>query len=237
MRIIPAIDIIGGKCVRLEKGDYRLSKTYYDNPLDIAMLFEDHGLQYLHLVDLDGARTGRIINYRIIERIASRTSLEIDFGGGLKSNRDLNIAFESGASKVTGGSIAVDKPEIFLEWLRLYGPGKIILGADSRDMTVRTSGWLNNSRINVVDFISAYRDKGISSVICTDIEKDGDLEGPSLSLYQDLTMIKGISLIASGGVRSVDDLHSLKEIGCEAAIIGKAIYENRIKLNELEKLC
>lgn len=242
MRIIPAIDIIGGKCVRLTKGDYNTKKVYNENPLEVAKAFEASGIQYLHLVDLDGAREQHIVNYKVLEQIASKTNLKIDFGGGLKSNQDLNIAFNCGARQITGGSIAVKDRETFEGWLFKYGPQKIILGADSNDGKIAINGWQDNSKEEVVSFIKAYQKKGIQYVICTDISKDGMLEGPSLELYK--TIIKtcsnhntnqSIKLIASGGVSSIDDLEELKGIGCEGVIVGKAIYENRISLKELEQ--
>ena len=252
MRIIPAIDIIEGKCVRLSKGDYDTKKTYNENPLEVAMEFEAHGIQYLHLVDLDGAKSNHIVNYRILEKIASRTDLSIDFGGGLKSDDDLRIAFECGANQVTGGSIAVKKREVFLNWLAQYGSDKIILGADAINEKVAVSGWLEESKEELIPFIESYRKNGIDYVICTDISKDGMLEGPSFDLYKKIISktaktqtsiglsgvedkeIPGIKLIASGGISDFDELPKLARIGCEGAIIGKAIYENRISLKQLE---
>ena len=234
MRIIPAIDIIDGKCVRLTKGDYDTKKIYNENPLEVAKQFEDAGIEYLHVVDLDGAKANRIINYNVLEQIASKTKLKVDFGGGLKRNEDLRIAFESGANQVTGGSIAVKKPEIFKQWINEYGNNKIILGADCKDRKIATNGWLENSKIDVIDFIHNYELKGIKYVICTDISKDGMLLGTSNSLYKEILTKTNINLIASGGVSAIDDLIELNSIGCEGAIIGKAIYENRISLKQLE---
>lgn len=234
MRIIPAIDIIEGKCVRLSKGDYDTKKVYNENPLEVAKAFEDSGIEYLHLVDLDGAKSKQIVNYKILEQIASKTTLKIDFGGGLKSDEDLNIAFNSGASQVTGGSIAVKNPEIFEKWLSIYGNEKIILGADCYNENIAISGWQEESKLKVLPFIKTYRDKGITYVICTDISKDGMLEGPAFELYQSiLKQNPKIKLIASGGISSLKDLEHLKAIGCEGAIVGKAIYEGRISLKEL----
>jgi phosphoribosylformimino-5-aminoimidazole carboxamide ribotide isomerase len=237
MRIIPAIDIIEGKCVRLTKGDYNTKIIYNENPLEVAKELEDNGVQYLHLVDLDGAKSKRIINQKILESIASKTSLKIDFGGGLKSNDDLRIAFESGANQVTGGSIAVQKPKLFKTWIEEYGGEKIILGADCMDRKIATNGWVKSSDIEVLIFIKAYEKEGVKSVICTDISKDGMLMGPSIELYKDLIVNTNINLIASGGVSSIQDLLELKAIGCEAAIVGKAIYEGKVTLKELKKLC
>ncbi|GGG40469.1 1-(5-phosphoribosyl)-5-[(5-phosphoribosylamino) methylideneamino] imidazole-4-carboxamide isomerase [Dokdonia pacifica] len=241
MRIIPAIDIIDGKCVRLSKGDYDTKKIYNENPLEVAKNFEAHGIQYLHLVDLDGAKSKHIVNHKILEQIASKTSLQIDFGGGLKTDQDLHIAFESGASQITGGSIAVKKPEVFIKWLRKYGADKIILGADAHHRKIAISGWLEASDDDVVEFITNYQLEGAQYVICTDISKDGMLEGPSFDLYKEIiTVSEGISsgsnikLIASGGISTFDELPKLAELGCEGTIIGKAIYENRITLKQLE---
>ena len=235
MRIIPAIDIINGKCVRLTQGNYSTEKVYREDPLDAAKEYEDIGIQFLQVVDLDGAKSNRIINYKTLYKIASQTSLKIDFGGGLKSNEDLKIAFENGASQITGGSIAVKNQELFLSWLSTFGSDKIILGADCNHRMIATQGWTESSSFEVVDFIKEYENKGIRYVICTDISKDGTLKGPSTDLYNEILQSSSINLIASGGVSSLDDLHMLKKIGCEGAIIGKAIYEGKIKLNELKQ--
>ncbi len=235
MRIIPAIDIIEGKCVRLSKGDYDTKKIYNENPLEVAKEFEANGIQYLHLVDLDGAKSHHIVNHKVLERIASKTKLKIDFGGGLKSDADLRIAFESGANQVTGGSIAVKKTEIFLGWLHKYGPSKIILGADAMNEKVAVSGWLEESDKDLVPFIQSYQKEGIEYIICTDISKDGMLEGPSFDLYQKiLHNVPNLKLIASGGISTFDELPKLAKMGCEGTIIGKAIYENRISLKQLK---
>ena len=254
MRIIPAIDIIDAKCVRLSKGDYSTKKVYNEDPLEVAKTFEAHGIQYLHLVDLDGAKARRVVNHQILEKIASHTSLQIDFGGGLSSEEDLKIAFDSGAKQVTGGSIAVKTPELFLDWLQRFGPDRIILGADAKDERVAVSGWEEDSGEKLIPFIENYKKKGIRYVICTDISKDGMLEGPSFDLYArildktkitrtSVTMsgvvdeeIPGINLIASGGISASEDLPKLKAMGCEGAILGKAIYENRIDLKDLERI-
>ena len=235
MRIIPAIDIIEGKCVRLSKGDYNTKIIYNENPLEVAKSFEAHGIEYLHLVDLDGAKSNQIVNYKILEQIASQTNLKIDFGGGLKSDVDLKIAFESGASQITGGSIAVKNRLIFEKWIEEYGSNKIILGADANNEKVAVSGWLEESNEDLVPFIKNYQSKGIQYVICTDIAKDGMLEGPSFDLYAKiLAESRGIKLIASGGISTFDELPKLAELGCEGTIIGKAIYEGRISLKQLE---
>lgn len=239
MRIIPAIDIIDGKCVRLSKGDYNTKKIYNENPLEVAKEFEAHGIKYLHLVDLDGARSKHIVNHKVLEEIASNTSLQIDFGGGLKSNEDLRIAFESGAKQITGGSIAVSDPETFISWLEQFGPDKIILGADANNEKVAISGWQEESAEELIPFIQSYNQKGVQYVICTDISKDGMLEGPSFDLYQKILEETGengspLKLIASGGISTFDELPKLAEIGCEGTIIGKAIYEGRISMKQLE---
>lgn len=236
MRIIPAIDIIDGKCVRLSKGDYTTKIIYNENPLEVAKQFESHGIQYLHLVDLDGAKSNRIINYKILEQIASKTSLRIDFGGGLKTNKDLQIAFDSGANQITGGSIAVKNPAIFEQWISKYGAEKIILGADANNKKIAVSGWLEESKEDLIPFIEKYQAKGIQQVICTDIAKDGMLQGPSFELYEEiLRTVPQIKLIASGGIASFDELPQLTELGCEGTIIGKAIYEGKISLKQLEQ--
>ncbi len=237
MRLIPAIDIIEGKCVRLSKGDYSTKKIYNENPLEIAKAYEANGIEYLHLVDLDGAKSKHIVNYKVLENICSKTKLKVDFGGGLKSHEDLRIAFDSGASQITGGSIAVDEPEIFKEWINTYGNDKIILGADCRNRKISTSGWLNTSKIDVVEFINDYEKKGIKYVICTDISKDGMLQGTATRLYQEILSKANINLIASGGVSGIKDLIQLKNIGCEGAIIGKALYEGKITLKQVQELC
>ena len=233
MRIIPAIDIIDGKCVRLSKGDYDTKKIYNENPVEVAKEFEDFGIQYLHLVDLDGAKAKKIINQKVIENIAKNTNLIIDFGGGIRSEEDLQKAFDSGAKKVTLGSIAVINPELCLAWLEKFGAEKLILGADCLDRKIKTSGWLENSETDVVDFIKEYLKKGFREVVCTDISKDGMLQGPSTVLYQEIIENSTIELIASGGISNIEDVQKMKEIGCAGTIIGKAIYEGRISLEDL----
>ena len=235
MRIIPAIDIIEGKCVRLSKGDYNRKTIYNSNVLEVAKNFEENGIQFLHLVDLDGAKQNRIINYKILEKISSETNLIIDFGGGLKSEEDIKIAFKSGAKQVTLGSVAVKNSELFLKSLEKYGSEKIILGADARKEKIAVSGWLEESETNIYDFIKEKTEDGIQYVISTDIDKDGMLEGPSFDLYEKIIGENpNIKLIASGGITSTNDLVQLKSLGCEGAIIGKALYENRITFNDLK---
>ncbi|HDZ05919.1 hypothetical protein LCGC14_0122380 [marine sediment metagenome] len=235
MRIIPAIDIIDGKCVRLSKGDYDTKKIYNENPLEVAKEFEAHGIKHLHLVDLDGAKSKHIVNHKVLEQIASQTGLQIDFGGGLKTDDDLRIAFESGAKQITGGSIAVKDSDTFVRWIEKHGADKIILGADAMDEKVAVSGWQEESKELLIPFIQGYQEKGIKYVICTDISKDGMLEGPSFELYSRiLSQTNELKLIASGGISTFDELPKLAEMGCEGTIIGKAIYENRISLKQLE---
>ncbi|MGK0455615.1 MAG: phosphoribosylformimino-5-aminoimidazole carboxamide ribotide isomerase [Paraglaciecola sp.] len=245
MRIIPAIDIIDGKCVRLTKGDYSTKKIYNENPLEVAKEFEAAGIEYLHVVDLDGAKASQIINYKVLEQIALKTTLKIDFGGGLKSNKDLEIAFNSGANQITGGSIAVKKSEVFKSWIEQYGSQKIILGADFYpDLSggkIATNGWQEESTLELIPFIADYQQKGIQYVICTDISKDGMLEGPSFEMYQNILdschsegSDESLKLIASGGISTFDEIPKLAEMGCEGVIIGKAIYENKISLKQLE---
>ncbi len=234
MRIIPAIDIIDGKCVRLSKGDYNTQKTYNEHPLEVAKAFESHGIEYLHLVDLDGAKSKHIVNHKVLETIATKTSLKIDFGGGLKSDEDLKIAFNSGASQITGGSIAVKEPDTFTSWITAFGADKIILGADVKGEYIATDGWLETSDKSLFDFLAYYEAIGVTSTICTDISKDGMLAGPSFDLYEKIIAQSKIQLIASGGISTFAELPKLADMGCEGTIIGKAIYENRISLKELE---
>lgn len=236
MRIIPAIDIIEGKCVRLSKGDYSTKKIYNEDPLEVAKSMEGTGIRYLHLVDLDGAKAKRVVNWKVLEKIASRTSLAIDFGGGIKSEQDLTIAFESGAQQVTGGSIAVKEPAIFYDWIAAYGANKIILGADALDGKIAVSGWQEPTDRSVNTFIKHYVGKGIEYVISTDISKDGILQGPSFELYElILKENSGVKLIASGGISSMNDIERLQKSGLEGVIIGKAIYEGYIKLTDLQR--
>ena len=235
MRIIPAIDIIEGKCVRLTKGDYSTKKIYNENPIEVAKQFEDNGIEFVHVVDLDGAKEKHIVNYNTLEAIATKTNLSIDFGGGLGSDDDLRIAFESGAQQITGGSIAVNDPERFDLWLNRYGGDRIILGADYKEGKIATHGWMEVSEKDVITFIEEYVEKGVQYTICTDISKDGLLKGPSVDTYKEIIERIHINLIASGGIASMDDVFKVAEIGCEGVIIGKAIYEGKISLAELSR--
>lgn len=236
IEIIPAIDIIEGKCVRLSQGDYTQKTVYNENPLEVAKMFADVGIRRLHLVDLDGAKAQHIVNYKVLEKIAHSTDLIIDFGGGLKSDDDLRIAFECGAAMITGGSIAVKNQELFSEWINRYGGDKIILGADVKDEKIAVSGWLETTDIELMPFISSYMEKGVQKVICTDISKDGMLAGPSTALYEKmLTEKPDMYLIASGGVSSMQDIERLEQAGIPAVITGKAIYEGRIKMSDLSR--
>ena len=235
IEIVPAIDIIDGKCVRLQQGDYSLKKIYSNSPLDVAKMFEDAGIKRLHLVDLDGAKANTIINYTTLETIATKTSLIIDFGGGVKSDENVKKAFSSGARMVTGGSIAVKDADLFTSWITTYGGGKIILGADCKNEQIAISGWETQTNENIYNFVENYISKGIHKVICTDIAKDGMLEGPSFDLYRNiLAKFPTLQLIASGGVSSIDDIKKLDELGLSAVIVGKALYEDKIKLKDLE---
>lgn len=237
MKIIPAIDIIDGKCVRLTKGDYNTKKIYNEDPVEVAKSFQDNGVRFIHIVDLDGAKSKHIVNYRVLENIANKTDLDIDFGGGIKHESDLKIAFESGAKQVTVGSIAATNPELFLTWLNQFGSEKLILGADANERKIATHGWQDSSELDVIDFIKNYQEQGVQSVICTDIQKDGMLQGPSIQLYEEILSETNVELIASGGISSMKDLDQLEEIGCAGAILGKAIYEGYITLEELGKRC
>lgn len=237
MRIIPAIDIIDGKCVRLSKGDYATKKIYSEDPLDMAKKFEDNGIAYLHLVDLDGAAGGGIANGKVLYNIATKTKLKVDFGGGIKTSADIACAFEHGASQVTAGSIAVSNQQLMLEWLSTYGSEKLILGADCKNRKITTMGWKDDSELDVLSFISDYELKGIEYVICTDVAKDGMLQGSSIELYQEILSKSKVKLIASGGVSSVEEIIMLRSVGCEGAIIGKAFYEGKISLTQLAALC
>jgi len=235
MKIIPAIDIIDGKCVRLSKGDFSTQKIYNENPLEVAKKFEANGIKYLHLVDLDGARSKHIVNHKVLESIAVKTKLKIDFGGGLKSDQDVRIAFENGAQQITGGSIAVKQPELFTNWLSIYGSDKIILGADFKDDRIATDGWEETSDLTLLKFLKNYQSKGVKYTICTDINKDGMLLGPGFIMYENILKRMKLKLIASGGISNFEEIPRLASIGCEGAIIGKAIYENRISLKDLER--
>ena len=236
IELIPAIDLIDGQCVRLTQGDYGTKKVYFENPLEVAKALEGCGLRRLHVVDLDGAREGKIINYRTLNLLASRTTLVMDFGGGLKTDKDLEIAFENGAQMITGGSIAVKEPELFYQWLQRFGSERIILGADAKDEKIAVSGWRETTTQELIPFIETFHQRGIQKVICTDIHRDGMLEGPSTELYIKIRKaLPNVYLIASGGVGSIQDLKLLDNKGVAAVIFGKAIYEGRIKLHDLEK--
>ncbi len=237
MQIIPAIDIIDGKCVRLTQGDYSQKTEYNSNPVEVARMFEDAGIKRLHLVDLDGAKQKRIINLSVLDRIASATSLLIDFGGGIQSNEDIALAFDAGASQVTAGSVAVNKPEMVEAWLRHYGPEKIILGADARNEQIAISGWQEATQLSVYDFLGHWTNKGIKYTISTDVAKDGLLQGPSFDLYAKMhAQMPDLQIIASGGVSNLADVIALKASGIYGVIIGKAIYENKISLKDLAEL-
>jgi len=235
MKIIPAIDIIDGKCVRLSKGDYSTKKIYSEDPVETAKEFESFGIRFLHLVDLDGAKSKHIVNQKVLENIARETSLHIDFGGGLKTGDDIETAFNAGAKQITLGSIAVQDPEFCLEMIQKYSNDRIILGADCENRKIKTSGWLEESTLDIIDFLLQYQEKGISQTICTDISKDGMLGGPSTELYKEILGKTSVKLTASGGISCIEDVYSMKEIGCSGTIIGKAIYEERISLPQLQK--
>lgn len=237
MEIIPAIDIIDGKCVRLTQGDYNQKTIYNEDPLEVAQMFQDAGLKRLHLVDLDGAKAGEVKNWKVLEKLASKTSMVIDFGGGIKQETDLAVVFESGAALATIGSLAVKAEATFVSWIKKYGAEKFLLGADVKDEKIAVSGWLETTDVWIYDFIEKYMAHGVQQLFCTDVSKDGKLEGPSLFLYkQILEKFPSLYFIASGGVSSIEDLEFLRETGCSGAIVGKAIYENRISLKELSEL-
>jgi phosphoribosylformimino-5-aminoimidazole carboxamide ribotide isomerase len=236
IEIIPAIDLIDGKCVRLSQGDYNKKTIYNENPLEVAKMFEAAGIRRLHLVDLDGAKAKHIVNHKVLELLSAKTSLIIDFGGGLKSDEDLEIAFNSGAKMITGGSIAVKERDTFLNWLQKYGSEKIILGADAKNGNIAVGGWLQSTELPVVEFISGFHETGITKVISTDISRDGMLTGPSFELYkQILYKLPKVEIIASGGIATMNDILDLAEMGVPGVIVGKAIYEHKIQLNEIEK--
>ena len=237
MEIIPAIDIIDGKCVRLTQGDYAQKTIYNEDPLEVAKAFEDAGLKRLHLVDLDGAKAGAVQNWKVLESIASNTGMVIDFGGGIKKEEDLQIVFDSGAALATIGSLAVKNETVFVEWLNKFGAGKFLLGADVKEEKIAIGGWLETTEIDIYDFIGKYISHGVVQVFCTDVSKDGKLEGPSTELYERIIIkYPRLHFIASGGVSSLEDLKALKNIGCAGAIVGKAIYENRITLDQLKEV-
>ena len=236
IELIPAIDIIDGKCVRLSQGDYNSKKIYNENPLEVAKEFEANGIRRLHVVDLDGAASHHIVNYRVLDMIASRTSLIIDFGGGIKTDEDMLIAFENGAQMVTLGSVAVKNPDLFKKWLHQYGAEKIILGADAKDKRIAVSGWMEDSSLELIPFLHDYTKEGIYKVLCTDISKDGMLQGPSIALYKEIMKeFPEMHLIASGGVSCLKDLIALEEAGIPAVVFGKALYEGRITMKDLNR--
>jgi len=236
MEIIPAIDIIDGKCVRLTKGDYQSMKIYNEDPLEVAKAFEDHGIGRLHLVDLDGAKARHVVNLKVLERIAGATSLTIDFGGGVQSDEDLENVLNAGASQVTGGSIAVKQPDLFGSWLKKFGPEKIMLGADIMDMKIAVGGWQEQSELHILDFLRNYVERGVTYVISTDISKDGMLQGPAFTLYDEiLEAFPELNLIASGGISKMEDIEKLAGTNIFGVIVGKAIYEGRITLKSLNQ--
>lgn len=236
IEIIPAIDIIDGKCVRLTQGDFEQKKKYHDNPLEVARAFEDAGIRRLHMVDLDGARQKKIINHKVLEQVSSQTGLFIDFGGGLQSDEDVRIAFESGAKQITGGSIAIKDPALFEGWLLRYGQEKIILGADARNGMIAVSGWQEVTEVSVHELIEKYQAKGVKYVLSTDVAKDGLLQGPSFDLYADMQQrFPDLNIIASGGISEVSEIDRLNEMGIYGVVIGKAYYEGRIALKDLQR--
>jgi phosphoribosylformimino-5-aminoimidazole carboxamide ribotide isomerase len=236
LKIIPAIDLIDGKCVRLTQGDYAQKKVYNENPVEVAREFEASGIKYLHLVDLDGAKSSGIVNWKVLNQISTQTKLKIDFGGGIKSDKDLEIAFENGANQLNIGSIAVKNKELFLKWLQKFGSEKIILSADVKNEEIAVNGWQENSGINLFDFLQDYLSKGIKHVVCTDVSKDGTLQGTAIDLYgKILKQFPDIKLIASGGISNIKDVEELSKTTVSGVIIGKAIYENKIQLKELHK--
>lgn len=237
IQIIPAIDIIDGKCVRLTQGDFAQKKEYNAYPVEVARSFEDAGLTRLHLVDLDGARQKKVVNHKVLDKIATQTKLQIDFGGGIQSDADIQVAFDYGATQVTGGSVAVNNPELYESWLSRYGGEKIILGADTKGEKIAIHGWKDVTEVWVYDFIEEYKQKGVRYVISTDVAKDGLLQGPSFVLYGNIDYkFPDLKLIASGGISSLADIERLQEMGIYGVIVGKAIYEGKVKLTELTKL-
>ena len=236
MQIIPAIDLIDGKCVRLTEGDYAQKKIYNEDPLEVAKAFEGIGLMRLHLVDLDGAKAGEVVNWKVLEKIANQTSLQIDFGGGIKKEATLKTVLDTGATYATIGSLAVKNRGVFEEWIERFGAAVFMLGADVYEEKIAVGGWLEKTEMDVYTFMQSYMNKGLTQMFCTDIQKDGKLEGPSIDLYQKIiAKFPALQLIASGGVSNLQDLEALRTIGCSAAIVGKAIYENRISLSTLSK--
>ena len=236
MKIIPAMDIINGKCVRLSQGDYHSKKEYDKDPIDMALIFEDYGLKYLHLVDLDGARNKRITHYKILEKIASKTQLKIDYSGGIRSIEDINIAIDHGATQVAAGSIAAQEPQKFAEWIDEIKPECIILAADAKERKIVINGWQQSTDRDIIEYILEWQKKSVQFVLCTDISKDGMLLGPAKDLYEEIISKTNVNLIASGGIRDLEDLLELKNIGCEGAIIGKAIYEGKMDMKKLSEI-
>jgi phosphoribosylformimino-5-aminoimidazole carboxamide ribotide isomerase len=236
IKIVPAIDIIEGKCVRLSQGDYGQKKIYNENPLEVAKMFEDNGIQRLHLVDLDGAKAKHVVNAKVLDLIATRTNLQIDFGGGIKTENDLKLVFNCGAMQATIGSVAVTDKELFFSWLQQFGAEKLILGADVKDKKIAVSGWLDVTEIGLIDFLEEYKQKGVQHVLCTDISKDGMLQGTAMDLYKELnTTFPTLNFIASGGITHIHEIDELNEMGIHSVIIGKAIYEGSIKVEELKR--
>ena len=234
IELIPAIDIIDGKCVRLTQGDYQSKKVYNENPVEVAKQFAEHGIRRLHVVDLDGAKSAHVVNHKVVEAITASTDMVIDFGGGIKTDEDLKKAFDAGASMVTIGSLAVKHPDTFLRWLEQYGSDHIILGADVKDGQISINGWQEEEGDQLVPFVGKYVEKGVQKVLCTDISKDGMLQGPAVALYQHLLQsFPDLYLIASGGVSCIEDIQALDQAGVPAVVFGKAIYEGRIQLDEL----
>ena len=237
MRIIPAIDIIGGKCVRLTQGDYGKMKVYREDPVEVAREFEDADLEYLHLVDLDGAKKGRVVNWKVIESIQAKTALKVDFGGGVKTEAEVNELLEMGLNQINIGTMALQKPEVFIEWINRYGSENFILSADVKNEKVQLSGWVEGSDITIYDLVAKFETAGLKYITCTDINTDGMLQGPNFGLYKKLKKkFPKLNIVASGGITSVDDLEELKYIKVFGAIVGKAIYEHKIKLSELKNL-
>ncbi len=237
MRIIPAIDIIGGKCVRLTQGDYGKMKVYRENPVEVAKEFEEADLEYLHLVDLDGAKKGKVVNWKVIESIQAKTALKVDFGGGVKTDAEVEELLEMGIEQINIGSMAVQKPNVFIEWINKYGSENFILSADVKNEKIQLSGWAEASAMNIYDFTSKFEKEGLQYITCTDINTDGMLQGPNFGLYKKLKKrFPKLKIVASGGITSVNDLEELNYIKVYGAIVGKAIYENKIKLSELKDI-
>jgi phosphoribosylformimino-5-aminoimidazole carboxamide ribotide isomerase len=236
IEIIPAIDIMNGKCVRLSQGDFQTQKIYSESPVEIAKQFEEAGIKRLHMVDLDGAKKGSVVNINVLEIVASQAHLKIDFGGGIKTTNDAEAIFNAGASIINIGSIAIKQPDIVIEWIEKFGAEKILLGADVKDEKIVINGWQQSTEINIIDYLKDWSSKKMNNIFCTDVSKDGLLQGASIELYKKIIQsIPHIHLTASGGVSSLKDVEELETIGCSGVIIGKALYEGKIKLNELKK--